>query len=285
MKYFLFTLLLSGTLITTAQSQLNSYKYVIVPKNFDAFKKENQYQTSTLVKYLLVQNGLNAVYDDELPEDLNSNRCLGLSVDLLDESSMFSTKVTALFKDCKSVEVYRTQQGTSKEKEFKSAYNEAMRMAFKSLNGFQYSYNDKKADGPVTVNFRNDVQKLDKTETDSRAAADAKAVEQQATPKVQRYKNREPLPSDIVKKEPEGNGDQSMAVASDTWYAQEIPNGYQLVDNTPKVRLKILKTSLPEVFLAVGDNANGLLYREGTRWIWEYYQGNERRTQEIRVKF
>ncbi len=282
MKYLLFALVFSGALIATAQSELNSYKYIIVPKNFDAFKKENQYHTSTFIKHLLLQNGLNAVYDDELPEDLNSNRCLGLLVDLLDESSMFSTKVIAVFKDCKAVEVYKTQQGNSKLKEYKSAYNEALQMAFNSLKGFQYTYKDTVKEKPVTVSFRNDVQQLDKMEPESGVTADVKVVEQEATPDQQRYKNMEPVPSDMVKGEEE-EGDQGMP--EDTWYAQEIPNGYQLVDNTPQVRLKIFKTSRPDVYIAMRDNANGLLYREGSRWIWEYYQGDDRRTEEIRIKF
>ncbi len=54
-----------------SQSQLNEYKYIIVPKKFDGFKNENQYQTSTAIKYYFVQQGFNAVYEDALPQDLN----------------------------------------------------------------------------------------------------------------------------------------------------------------------------------------------------------------------
>lgn len=288
MKYILIALILSGTLLATAQEQLNDYKYIIVPKNFDEFKKENQYQTSTLIKFLLVNDGFNAVYDDQLPEDLNRNRCLGLLVDLLDESSMFSTKITAIFSDCKSVEVYRTQQGTSKEKDYKPAYTEALKMAFNSLRGFTYSYDAPEGvEKPVTVSFRDDVKKMEPTEPPV-PTDDRKLVEQEATPEQQRYENREPVPSDMVKQEQLASKERPGEISeksTNTWYAQAIRNGYQLVDNTPKVRLKIFTTSLPNVFIAMRDSETGLLYLEGSRWLLEYYQGDERKVEEIKIKF
>ncbi|HUH47967.1 MAG TPA: hypothetical protein VLZ54_12485, partial [Arenibacter sp.] len=78
MKKLLVSILLLSSYIGMSQTELNNYKYIIVPTKFDAFKQENQYQTSTLVKHLLVENGYNAVYDNALPEDLLSDRCSGL---------------------------------------------------------------------------------------------------------------------------------------------------------------------------------------------------------------
>ena len=99
-----------------SQQNLNAYKYVIVPKKFDAFKKENQYKTSTLIKFLFTKNGFNAVYDDALPEELENNRCLGVLVSVIDESSMFTTKTALELKDCSSKKVYDFWIGSSKEK-------------------------------------------------------------------------------------------------------------------------------------------------------------------------
>ena len=53
---FLF-LLLTG-LTASAQDILNNYRYIIVPVQFEGFKGENQFQTSTLVKYYLSEKGL-----------------------------------------------------------------------------------------------------------------------------------------------------------------------------------------------------------------------------------
>ena len=49
-----------------SQGNLNDYKYIIVPKKFDAFKKENQYRTSTLVKFLFTQDSYNALVKEAL---------------------------------------------------------------------------------------------------------------------------------------------------------------------------------------------------------------------------
>ena len=42
----------------TVQAQLDSYKYVIVPKKFDGFKYENRFRTSTLLKFLFLKMGI-----------------------------------------------------------------------------------------------------------------------------------------------------------------------------------------------------------------------------------
>src|SRR5690606_40014556 len=127
MRKLLFSILLLSSYLGMSQAELNNYKYIIVPAKFDTFKQENQYQTSTLVKYLLVENGFNAVYDNALPEDLLSNRCLGLLLGLTDDSSMFTTKLSLTLKDCFSKEVLKTADGSSKEKDFKTAYSEAIK--------------------------------------------------------------------------------------------------------------------------------------------------------------
>ena len=76
---------------SNAVAQFNDYKYIIVPKKFDAFRKENMHSTSTTIKYLLTKRGFNAVYDDALPDDLFQDRCLGLVAILQDDSSLFVT--------------------------------------------------------------------------------------------------------------------------------------------------------------------------------------------------
>ena len=53
----LYILLFAIVIGNAANAQLNSYKYIIVPKKFEAFKSVNEYQTSTLVKYFFEENG------------------------------------------------------------------------------------------------------------------------------------------------------------------------------------------------------------------------------------
>lgn len=312
-----------------AQEQLNDYKYIIVPKQFAEFKRENQYKTSTLVKYLFAEKGFEAVYEDELPQELKNNGCLGLRAKLVDGSSMFTTKATVKLENCNGEEVFATKEGRSKEKDYKESYGEALREAFTSFDTINYSYNGKAENSePVTVNMENDVKKLSEERRQNHSSVNRPdaMVEQEATRENQRYVDRRPVPSDLKKAEPkskmiehEATREQqsytdrtpkesdikigeatNQATASDsdqekgsdlssivgaTLYAQELPNGYQLVDSTPKIRMKIEKTSMPDFYLAEAGDTKGVVFQKNGTWFFEYYSGDRLITQELEIKF
>ncbi|MGB5818010.1 MAG: hypothetical protein WBG90_00900 [Saonia sp.] len=293
MKNIVIVLFLLVSYFGTSQAVLNDYKYIIVPKNFDSFKKENQYQTSSLVKFLFNKKNFNVVYDDAMPEDLVRNRCLGLLVDLVDNSSMFSTKTKIVLKDCTSQEVFATQEGKSKLKEYRPSYAEAIRGAFRSFDGISYNYEPKedKSDTPITVSFKNDVMKSEEEVQENTAGKEM--VEQEATPENQSFKSREPVESNIKKaeanqqKEMVSASDVSISVvkASSVLYAQELPNGYQLVDNTPKIQLTIFKSSIPDMYLAKTDEQDGVVYKKDGKWFFEYYKNENLIVEELNIKF
>lgn len=269
-----------------SQAQLNNYKYIIVPTKFEAFKKANQHQTSTLIKYMLVENGFNAVYDNAMPVDLVGDRCLGLLLELKDDSSLFTTKVTLVLKDCLSNEVYTTKEGISKEKEYKAAYTEAIKECFQTLTGVGYKYEPEANNDRPTISYKNDVKSVKDEAGDTSANP---VVQQKATLEEQSYKNMEPLPSAISKadKVPEVALPtvDYQTVGTGVLYAQAIANGYQLVDSTPKITLKIYKTSQANVFIASGDAGNGLVLKKGDKWFFEYYEGDKLMGQELNIKF
>lgn len=68
-------------------------------------------------------------------------------------------------------------------------------------------------------------------------------------------------------------------------YAQPIPNGFQLVDSTPKVVMKIYKTSNPSAFTAVKGNLQGALVSKDHQWYFEYYQNDQLISEKVNVKF
>ena len=72
---------------------------------------------------------------------------------------------------------------------------------------------------------------------------------------------------------------------SNILYAQEIPNGFQLVDNTPKIRLKLLRTSIPDVYTVKHDKDNWVVYKKDGKWYMEYYFGETLKTEELNIKF
>ncbi|MDF4202108.1 hypothetical protein PXD56_04045 [Maribacter sp. SA7] len=283
-----------------AQTNLDDYKYIIVPKKFDAFKNMNEHQTSTLIKFLFTGKGFTTVYDDQLPEDLKFNRCLGVVADLQDDSSLFSTKTIINLIDCNDKIVFSTMQGISKEKKYKESYNEAIRESMRSFNGMNYTYSAKsEKDEPVTVNFKNDVKKLD----ESKAAAVLKAekemkeekttkntaVVSKETEQTQYYNDRTPVASNIKKKAPETsvlkNVEVNKTMKQDIWYAQATDTGYQLVDSYPKVRMNLMKSSTDNVFMAKTDTKNGMVYQKEGNWIFEYYENDKLVQEELHIKF
>lgn len=283
-----------------AQTNLDDYKYIIVPKKFDAFKNMNEHQTSTLVKHLFTGKGFVAVYDDQLPEDLKFNRCLGVLADLQDDSSMFSTKTTINLIDCNDKIVFSAMEGISKEKEYKVAYNEAIRESMRSFNGMNYSYTAKdKKDEAVTVNFRNDVKKLDESKASKVLEAEKAAEEvnvkrapnviSEETEKTQYFKDNTPVESNIKKTETQKPGFKSLEVKKPSpaamLYAQATDNGYQLVDSSPKVRMNLLKSSTDNVFMAKTDTKNGMVYQKDGNWIFEYYENEKLVQEELNIKF
>jgi hypothetical protein len=303
-----------------AQTSLNDYKYIVIPKKFDEFKEENKYQTSTLVKHLFTQKGFTTVWDDNMPEDLAINRCQALYVALRDKSSLFSTKSTIVLNDCNKQEIFATAEGKSKEKDYKKSYAEAIMIAMTSFDGLNYKYEGKpESTEPITVSFKNDVKKLDEeAETSIKAKnQDSTVIIQEATTERQTYMTKVPKESEYKKaekteppvvqianseeqrfepmetvsadiKKPEVEKTVSKvltAAAVNTLYAQKLDNGFQLVDSTPKILLILRKTSLPDHYLAEGDGKSGIVYGKSGKWYFEYYSGDQLMVEELNIKF
>ena len=274
----LYILLFAIVIGNAANAQLNSYKYIIVPKKFEAFKSVNEYQTSTLVKYFFEENGFNALYDDELPMELAGNRCLGLMANLEDGSNMFTTKVTIVLKDCNNVEVFRSVEGVSKIKEYNKAYRDAIQKAFVSFAGMDYSYEPQekaqKEPTTVTLNFKDDVKSVQEEPKEH-------ILEQKATTEEQVYKSVEPKPSSIVRAAEK----QSSELPDEVLYAQPTDSGYQLVDSAPKVVLKLQETSMDNVFMTDFNGNNAVVFQKDGKWLLEYSENGEKMQKELNIKF
>lgn len=276
----LYILLFAIGVSGVVNAQLNNYKYIIVPKKFEAYKTVNEYQTSTLVKYYFEQNGFNAVYDDALPLELANERCLALEADIEDNSSLFATKLNITLKDCNNVEIFRSIEGKSRIKEFNESYKDAIQKAFVSFSGMKYAYVPKpkekvEGEAPVTISFKNDVKAVEEEPTEH-------IVEQKSTVDEQVYKAIEPKPSNITRAVVEKT---ELPDSSSVLYAQAIANGYQLVDSTPKVVLKLEQTSMDNVFMANFNGNNALVFKQNGKWVLEYSENGEKVQKELNIKF
>ena len=244
----IFCVLLFLTASVFSQKNINNYKYIIVPNKFDFVQKSDQYQTSSLTKFLFNKYGFKAFFADEkLPSDLAVNRCLALTAVVKRESSLLATKGVIELRDCYNKVIFTSITGKSKFKEYKKAYHEVIRKSFKSIQNLNYNYNPEKKD---VVNV-----------------------------KIQKDLVKEVSPKSIAKKPLKVLKNNSKL----NLYAQAVANGYQLVDTKPEVVFKIIKTGIKDVFII--ENKNGILYKSGEIWIAEYYNGGVKKVENYQVKF
>jgi hypothetical protein len=227
-----------------AQSQ-QEYKAVLIPLKFDFQNDENQYRLQTVLKYNLEKAGFQVFYSNQhIPVEIN-DRCQLLTIDLNKESSFLITKLTIIFRDCYGVEIFRSDVGKSREKEYETAYHDALANAFKTLNA-----------ADVSVNFAKN--------------SETKNSELNSKPPI----NVENQTNEMFAKN-----------QTKTFFAQAAPYGYQLIDAFGKVILKMYTTSNPSVFIALKDASQGVLIAKENQWFFEYYQNNQFISETIEVKF
>jgi len=229
-----------------AQS-INDYKAVIVPLKYDFTKTENQYRLSTMTKSNLLKAGIPAYYTSEQVPAEYGDRCQLLYIDVKKDSGFLVTKLYLEFKDCYGKVIYTSEIGKSKEKEYEVAYKESLDLAFVSVNKLHYKYS-------------------------------GKAITSSAA--VKPVVNSVPVQTVAVATTP-------VVDVSDPnlLYAQPTENGYQLIDKTPKVVMKLLKTSRPDSFIAIKDGVQGSLNAKDNQWYFEYYQNDKLVSEKVSVKF
>jgi hypothetical protein len=232
MKNTLIILLLSFSVY--AQKGINNYKYIMVPIQMEIFNKSDKYQTSSLAKFLFNKNGFRAFLNtDDLPYDLAQNKCLALTAGLEEGSGMFSTKLTLVLKNCYNEVIFRAEEGRSKIKEYKRAYQEALRKSFSSIKRLNYHYKpDAETKKSVNLNVS-----------------------------VNRNKNIET----VKKKKPKL---ESTSIYDVT--AERTLSGYKLKDNEGKFLYELLTTSDPNVFIIKDKNGVLLKSKQGL-WSAQFY--------------
>lgn len=244
-------LLFVSTVAFAQKKSINNYKYIIVPKQFDFVKSPDKYRTSSLTKFLFKKHGFTAFLSHEtLPKDVTKNRCLALTASVKDKSNMFTTKSIIELKDCNNVLVYSSQEGKSKLKEYKRAYHEAIRGAFKSIQNLRYKY------VPLPEDVATNVVK---------EIVEVKQEKITLPPATTEVKN-------VVLKS-----------SSDILYAQPKPNGYQLVNTKPEVVYELLNTNIKDTYIL--KNKNGILYKNNNSWIAEFYKNGSKIVKAVEVKF
>lgn len=252
-KQFLVLLIL---VVSYSYSQsVNDYKAVIIPVKYDFLKTENQYRLNTLTKFNLKKAGFEAFYSNEAVPNDYSDRCSLLYIDVLKENGFLISKLFLTFKDCNGKIIFQSAVGKSKEKEYQVAYTEALNEAFQSIYDLQYKYSG---------------QMIAKTQS---VASEPEASK--------------PVPAPMAKVETPVLSTPKIISKTDSnlLYAQPTANGYQLIDSTPKVIMKVFHTSNKYCYIAVNGDIQGVLILKNNQWVFEYYQNDQLWSEIIAVKF
>ena len=247
-KRFLFLLILMVS-YSYAQS-VNDYKAVIIPLKYGFLKVENQYRLNTLTKFNLIKAGFVSFYSAETIPVEYKDRCSLLYVDVVNDSGFLITKLHITLKDCNDRIIFQSGVGKSREKDYQVAYAEALNEAFESIYDLQYKYS-----GMIAK-----TQPLVVQQTEAAPVILEKATLNDVKVNIE-------------------NKDINLL------YAQATATGFQLIDNTPKVVMKLFKTSQANLFIAIKDTVQGSLILKENQWYFEYYRNDTLISEKVSVKF
>jgi hypothetical protein len=110
---------------------------------------------------------------------------------------------------------------------------------------------------------------------------------QVATKEEQSFEDRSPIATNYTKENSESEKVIKIQSPARTGilYAQQLQNGFQLVDSTPKIRLKMYKSSMPNVYVASAEDKDGVVYTSDGKWFFEYAENGSIMKEELNIKF
>ncbi|WP_395062411.1 hypothetical protein [Flavobacterium sp.] len=250
-KYILLFLLVCSVAFS---QNLNDYKYALVPSKFTFLKESNQYGLNLLTKLYMEKYNFETYYDNDTSSDeFIKENCNKVFVDVIENNTLFKTKLTIVIKDCKGTLLLTSPEGSSSEKEHKVAYTIALRMAF---DNFSVLKNHKFQPSQKSLGVIGEPAQVKNVsvEVNSESKSDATLVSNQV-------------------------------ILSGQIYAQPIANGFQLINTEPKVVYKIFKTSIKDFFIASKGNVQGVFFSRNNEFFFEYYQNDKLVSEKVEVKF
>jgi len=225
---------------------INDYEYVFVPAKFSIFKENDKFRLNTNVKLLLQKYGFKSYFvTDSIPFEIANTNCKKLYADIEKDNNFIITKVKIILRDCNDKIVFQTDFGSSKEKVLVTAYNQALREAGTSFDKLNYNYNGKNRGLTETV-------------------SGITQVENETSP------TKEILP---------------IKTSESFYFAQTTAYGFQVIDNEPKVIMRLYTTSQKNMFLAVKDVVNGVVILKDNQWFFEYLENGKVFSEQLKLKF
>ncbi|WP_323788261.1 hypothetical protein [Psychroserpens sp.] len=282
---FLFSLSASSQGETENIEAINNYKYIVVPLRYELFKNQDEYQINSLTEFLFNKYGYTAFLEsDTYPDDLNQNRCLALKTEVVKVKGGFlNTKLQINLMDCNGNLVASSKVGASREKEYKTAYNFALRDAFETFQHFTYNY---KPDPKVVALSASASSNSSAPNTEQvKAAQDEIERLKQEVAALKEEQETEELEIQPVVKTSAEKVEQPKELVKDnnTLFAQPIEHGFQVVDLTPKVIMILLATPKQNTYIVKDQNA--IVFKEDGFWYLSKNDGKSTSLETLNIKF
>lgn len=263
-----------------SQTEVNSYKYIIVPLQYKFLKGENKYRLNTLTKHLFLKSGYEVYYDKQLiPADLFEDRCLAMYADVNEIDRGFRiTNLEIELRDCKGELILKSDLGRSGINNHEKRFTTALRNAYDTFSDRLF-YQE-------TAKSTSTEEKVVDNKT-----SDKPLVKSDVTLDVYENSKKVVETKDTNEKEAESTteitaGEQeTVEEASDNviLYAQEVDNGYQLVNSESKVVMVLLKTGLDDVFNVKGNDA--IIFKKDGVWMYSENKENGVKLKPLNIKF
>lgn len=251
MKNAIFATLFFLTVQFTGSAQeLEAYKYVRVPEKFEFLNEENQYQLNALTEFLFEKYGFQALYKEPRPAGVTD--CEVLQGNVHDDSNWFRSRLHISLTDCHGKEVFTSEIGASSEKNYKKSYNEALREAFKSLEGFNFMSVPKE----VVVDPFVSAEEMEELENDtSEEISETKEV---IVDPLVPSKEIEDLEEDQTNEPVAGRSLQKFTNGNSVYHLKETPAGFDLfkAGETEKFATMV-KSGSGKTFLYSSKNVRG----------------------------
>lgn len=275
-----------------SQESVNSYKYVIVPNSYTFLNEPDQYQTNSLTKFLFEKYGFTVLMaDDEFPEDLNNNRCLGLFADVEKQKAFLNTKLQVHLRDCNNKLVLSSDVGESREKEFSKVYNLALREAFKSFETLNYSYQpnsnitSKSTSKPAEkVEDTKAQEEIDRLKKEVEALKEKQLLEETIVVETVTAQTVEKVQAEATEKvestlKKETKSDESIQ----SLFANPVENGFTISDASSKVLYHLVFSGKEDVYIVKGQDA--IVYKMNNSWIISKANDSGVSINTLNVKF
>ncbi|AIJ38758.1 hypothetical protein [Flavobacterium psychrophilum] len=253
-KYFSILVFALISSVTYSQSSLNDYEMAIIPSKFEFQKEDNQYRISSTIKAFLKQKGFEAyVSTDVLPEGFLDYNCNKIFVNVLEENTLFSTRIKIEFKNCKQLVLFTTDLGESREKELGKGYNQALLLALNSFDKARYKFSGK-------TYYDEEAQEKIKSR-------DVHSISSEVT-KI--TKSEKGVTYEKVTK-------QDALVTSEVFV--------KVVNQANQQELLLYKTSREGIYLCNQNGKNGVVFAKDEVWFFEYLENGKLISEKLDVNF